>query len=167
MNYDFLNYCKKCNQGCCRTPYKAFTSKIEREKIIKLIKKKDLNLKFENIFEKNVLNEIRNEFFYTIRKKMDGDCVFLSNSGICLINEVKPLDCRLWPFSFDYISSSKEFIFYIGNCNAVKEMKKQGLLEYYIEDSKKLMKKLIEIFNDNELIAFSKIMSVPSLKELK
>ena len=166
MKFDFLKYCKLCQASCCKVPYKAYVSKIERNEIIEYLNQHELNFKDENIFEIHKFPEFVDEIFYTIHKKKDGNCIFLSEDEKCVINEVKPLDCKIFPFSFDYFLDTNNFVFYIGNCNAVKEMEYTGLLKEYIKESQKIMKKFIRKFKNTELSAFSRIMSVPELKEI-
>jgi len=41
--------------------------------------------------------ETRNSKTY-VRSRQDGYCVFFDKTRLCLIHQVKPRPCRLWPF---------------------------------------------------------------------
>lgn len=93
--------------------------------------------------------------------------MFLKRNGKCLIHEVKPLDCKLYPFTFDYDENSKSFVYYIGNCNAILSLKKTDKLLDFIRFSKTYFLDNISKCKEYELIAYSNYLHVKNLKVIK
>jgi hypothetical protein len=164
----FYAYCKKCKHSdCCSVPFFAFVSNFEKEKIIKYLKSIKNAMKDEKLFEKFKVEGLNGEYFYKISKKNNGKCIFLRDNKSCLIQNVKPLDCILWPLTFDYMQKTKEIIIYIGNCFSITEMKRMKILNNWIQDQKKLLLSRIKEYSTSELIAYTSLYGAPNLRVLE
>ncbi|NHI93906.1 MAG: hypothetical protein EAX96_15565 [Candidatus Lokiarchaeota archaeon] len=138
-------------------------SKKERKNILNYLKIEENSTQDLELFIKHKLENIDNEEFYTITKQANDQCIFLSEKGECYIQDVKPIDCLLWPLTFDYEEGVKKLILYVGNCELVKYLKKIDILEEYIQDTKKILLDNLSSFNESELIAYSKLLHAPEL----
>lgn len=164
----FYNYCKKCKHSdCCSVPFFAFVSNIEKEKILKYLKSIKSSIKDEVLFENFKVAGLNGEHFYKISKKNNGKCIFLRNNKSCLIQKIKPLDCILWPLTFDYMQKTKEIIIYIGNCFSINEMKRMKILNNWIQDQKSLLLSRIKEYTKSELIAYTSLYGAPNLRVLE
>ena len=75
------NICLKCTIDCCKK-WSPFLSEYDKKRIRKINKS-------ENLFDGNLFN--------TKNKR----CPFYNkNKKICKIHEYRPLDCRIYPYSF-------------------------------------------------------------------
>ena len=161
---DFINYCRKCeNSVCCSKPFYAFATETERDNIRAYLKANNFVENNDEIYQKRVHNGIT---YYVINKKNDGKCLFLKEDKSCLIQPVKPLDCQLWPITFDYKPKTNELIIYLGNCVAVKEMKKLKVLEQWVNEYKAILLNNVIKYKKDDLIAYSSLPSIAKLKKI-
>ena len=115
--FDYFKICKECtDEECCKEPYYAFLSKGEVQKIKDFLKKEKFAKKyFDFITEEDF--EYKNKDYKVLSiKKINGPCLFLKDERFCMIQEVKPLDCREWPLTFDYDEKNDELTIYKGVC---------------------------------------------------
>ncbi|MBN2127694.1 MAG: YkgJ family cysteine cluster protein [Candidatus Diapherotrites archaeon] len=128
---NWLTTCVNCNVKCCCRGFDAILSNKE----IKAIKAKG----YRNFARNNVL------------KKVKGKCVF-SDKGKCLIQEIKPLSCKIYPVIFDYFPTLKKdkFIFYMDlSCPQALNIPKEWIEEQKtmaLKELRKWNKKEIEIY---------------------
>ncbi|MFX0063090.1 MAG: YkgJ family cysteine cluster protein [Candidatus Hermodarchaeota archaeon] len=87
--------CKLCGAKCCWSigPILTFND----------IKRIKTHFAQENFFYK--VRRGNNDYF--TMKKMGEKCFFLNKRNYCLINDVKPLDCSLFPIVLEVISIEK------------------------------------------------------------
>ncbi len=78
-----------------------------------------------------------------------------------MIQEVKSLDCQLWPISFSYQPESDKFIIYIGDCVAIDDMKKNNQLDSWLTKQKEMLYSRIKAFTPSELVAYSYLTGKP------
>jgi len=100
-NYDFK--CQQCSVCCRHEPGAVFLTK---EDVIKIHTKLDLTLseflkKYCRSLEKN------NKNVAALKEKSNYDCIFW-DSG-CTIYEVRPLQCRTYPFWPFLVESKKDW----------------------------------------------------------
>ncbi len=106
FSYSFKpSACSECDGRCCRgeSGY-IWVNKDEIEKIAKFLKIDEEN------FRKNYLNRVKYKF--TIKEvKIDGEfeCVFFDNkTNSCQIYEVRPSQCKTFPFWEHFKTNIKE-----------------------------------------------------------
>ncbi len=81
-NFNLIEYCNKCEYGCCSTrigsPPRIYPD--EKEAIVKATGK----------------DRFVEEDGYYVPVKDDTGCVYLDN-GLCGIHDAKPVDCKIYP----------------------------------------------------------------------
>ncbi len=164
-DFDFFKTCNKCqDEECCKEPYYAFVAANEIERIRK--KKDTLNLKIlENCddFFDFVEIEYENDLLkFRIIKKINKKCVFLKGKRSCLIHDVKPFDCKIWPLTYDYFPKENELVVYLGECPLTTKVTKSWIESTIKEIQKELKKRTLE-----ELIAYSLLDRDDTLKIIK
>ena len=164
-DFNFFKTCKECqDEECCREPYYAFIAANEINRIKEMDKSLDLEiLESPNEFFEFVEIEHENDIlkFRTI-KKINTKCVFLKGRRLCLIHEIKPFDCKIWPLTYDYLPKENKLVVYLGDCPLSKEVP-QSWIESTIEEIKKELKtRTLE-----ELIAYSLLDRDETLKIIK
>ena len=91
MEKDLWQECLHCKNVCCckeEIAYPLFLTSEERERVEKILPNgKDFNKKFP--------------------------CPFLNNQNLCDVHEIRPVDCRLFPF--DMIKIGGDFFWIIWN----------------------------------------------------
>lgn len=89
-----LNFsCQGCG-NCCR---KFKTVNINHQDVLKIIENKP-ELKFEDIVDYYYDENLKTPLLSLKKKKDSIDCMFLENN-LCVINDFKPLGCKIWPFT--------------------------------------------------------------------
>lgn len=92
--------CTQCGNCCSGPPGYVWTTKEEIGRIAKFLGRPDGRLDPKHIR--------RVSLRYSLTEKPGGDCIFLKREGgkrICGIYEVRPLQCRTWPFWNDNLRS--------------------------------------------------------------
>ncbi len=123
-----IDICERiCRSKCCKSTPPGLTSED--------IKKIDL-------YHANWKEEIKESGEYVVKKRnKTNECYFLSEKGICIIYDIRPLDCKLFPilFKIKKIGKSKYkiqwFVWYCDLTNAygverVKEGAKSIVMGY-------------------------------------
>lgn len=85
--------CVQCGNCCSGEPGYVWVSETEHRKIAKALGMRDGKLPPEYIR--------RVGFRYSLTEQGNGDCIFLERNGQtvgCQIYDVRPLQCRTWPF---------------------------------------------------------------------
>lgn len=85
--------CTQCGNCCSGPPGYVWVTKEEIERIAAHLGRKDGRLGKEHVRRVGLK--------YSLKERPDGDCVFLKRDGkktYCGIYEVRPLQCRTWPF---------------------------------------------------------------------
>jgi Fe-S-cluster containining protein len=118
---DIKKTCIKCGAKCCFLGGPIVTKK-ERNKILKT--------GFKNVF-------VKFEKYYSVKSK-NGKCPFLRDR-LCLINDVKPLMCRIWPVYPVLKGNKRKFM--VLDCPLTKQLSQKELQKLKIK-AKKLPKEL-------------------------
>lgn len=150
---DFFKICKSCtDEECCSEPYYIFIAKNEIERIRNKIQELDFKLlqNPDNFFDLEVVYYKNKPFTFRSIKKINNKCAFLKNKRICLIHEVKPFDCRIWPLTYDFLLEENKLIIFLGMCPLTDQIP-NSWIESTIEQMKKELKKR----DMKELIAYS------------
>jgi len=115
--FDYFKVCNECtDEYCCKEPYYAFMSKGEVQRIKDYLKKENFPKKFSEFIAEEDF-EYKNEDYKVLAiRKINGPCIFLKDKRYCMIQDVKPLDCREWPLTFDYDEKKDELTIYKGEC---------------------------------------------------
>ncbi|MHA1798533.1 MAG: YkgJ family cysteine cluster protein [Candidatus Helarchaeota archaeon] len=161
--FDYYAVCKKCkDEGCCKEPYYAFSSKIEIEKIKTYMSKMKFPKEFKNFItkEKFIHHDKETEVFSI--KKINGSCIFLTDNRFCMIQDVKPLDCRQWPLTFDYIENEDKLVIFEGDCPLTNVLKKS-----WINSTIETIKNELKSWPLEDLAAYSSYDRDDSLKEIR
>jgi len=87
--------CKRCGDCCRGEPGYVWVTEADIARIAKKLKIGTKNLK------KKYIRKVGNS--YSLIEMSNGDCVFYSNG--CAIYEVRPDQCRTFPFWPEYLSS--------------------------------------------------------------
>lgn len=165
---DYKKTCGKCVEVvCCSAPFYAFMTKSERDRILKYLKKHKIQDNLSStvkIFEKIQPSDSGN---YLITKKKDGKCIFLSKDNLCIIHEVKPLDCQMWPLTYEYNEDSGNLSLLIGDCLISRELMKNNQLDDWIKEQVEILMKSFEHYKESDLIDYSKLPNVPILEQCK
>lgn len=85
--------CTQCGNCCSGPPGYVWVTKEEISRISKSLGRED------GWLDKKHLRRV--QFRYSLTEKSDGDCIFLKRDGeksYCSIYDVRPLQCRTWPF---------------------------------------------------------------------
>ncbi|MBN1341389.1 MAG: YkgJ family cysteine cluster protein [Phycisphaerae bacterium] len=85
--------CTQCGQCCTGEPGYVWVTKEEHRRIARQLGFKDGQLPSKYIR--------RVGFRHSLTERANGDCIFLKRNGStagCEIYEVRPLQCRTWPF---------------------------------------------------------------------
>ena len=140
--------CKECSEKgetCCI--FKLFLTEDE----IKILKKYNPELKYKRT----------KSGFSFVRDKRDSQlkCQFLTDKGCSLPEELKPLDCILFPLVIIYKNS--EIIFHLNkDCPCLKFIPKE-----WIEKTKKQALEKFKTWSEEEKINYSKVAeSIPEKK---
>src|SRR3989338_5467745 len=140
MTNIFNKICKKCSEKgetCCN--FKLFLFKDE----IKNLKKYKPDLKY--LKTKSGFSLIRD------KKNSQFRCQFLTDKGCSLSEELKPLDCVLFPMVI--IHKNSEIIFYINkDCPYAKSIPKE-----WIEKTKRYALEKFKTWSEEEKIGCSKV----------
>ena len=161
--YNYFLTCEKCDDDeCCKEPYYAFASKIEIQRIKDYIKKEKFPKKFTNFLnrEKFIYKNKENEVLAI--RKIDGSCIFLKDNRFCMIQKVKPLDCRQWPLTFDYIEKEDKLIIYKGVCPLSDILKEQ-----WIESMVNIIETELQSWPLEDLAAYSSYDRDDTLIEIR
>ena len=160
--FDYFSVCKTCNIFCCKI-FHAFVATNEIERIIKKIKELDLDFLKEkcDFFDFKEI-KYKDQFLPSrlLKKLKDKNCIFLNDEKKCLIHEVKPLDCRIWPITFDYKPEENKLIIYLGSCPLTS-----FLPESWIESTSNQMISELQKFEKDQLISYS--ISLSSIDDIK
>ena len=97
--------CQQCGNCCSGQPGYVWVTPQEIEKI-------QHHLETENIpHNSNYLRRIGQQF--SLVEKNNGDCTFLRRNenglALCAINQVKPAQCKSWPFWDSLLQSKKSW----------------------------------------------------------
>ncbi|MFX1453402.1 MAG: YkgJ family cysteine cluster protein [Promethearchaeota archaeon] len=163
--FDFFKICEKCkDEECCREPYYAFIAENEIKRISNKIKELNLEIgdKSEDFIDIEVVYYNNEPLHFKVIKKINEKCVFLKNRRFCLINEVKPFDCKIWPLTYDYFPKENKLVIYLGDCPLTKKIPKSWI-NSTIEEIKKELKKRTK----EELISYSILERDDTLKIIK
>jgi len=120
-----LEQCIPCDSTCCKHSDSIGTpilNKKERDKIINF----DSRGKIKKV-------EVENgEEYYVILGDKEGNCSYLNEEGRCRIQEVKPLDCAIYPIKAIYERDFYKFVI-DSDCPATPHLTKE-----FIEEAKRL-----------------------------
>lgn len=153
---EFIEVCKQCTESiCCSKPFFAFVTETERIKILDFLKSENINIAPNKVF---LYNQENNS--YVIPKEQNGKCIFLQKDKTCAIHSVKPLDCQLWPLTFEFNPQSNEITLILGECSAVKLLKVQKKLKQWLNQQKELLLKNLNSYTRIELIAYSNLPDI-------
>ncbi|MHA1297910.1 MAG: YkgJ family cysteine cluster protein [Candidatus Helarchaeota archaeon] len=164
-DFNFFKICENCeDEECCKEPYYAFFAENEKRRIIDKIK--ELKIKLldnpEDFFEIEEIKYNKNILTFHTIKKINGKCIFLERNRICLIHDVKPFDCKIWPLTWDYFPKDNKLVIYLGECPLTKKMPKSWI-DSTIEEIKKELKNRTK----EELIAYSLLERDETLRIIK
>ncbi|NHI91337.1 MAG: hypothetical protein EAX96_02465 [Candidatus Lokiarchaeota archaeon] len=162
-SFDYFKICKECDdEECCKEPYYAFLSKIEILKIKEYLLANKFEKKFQNFISKGnfTYNDEKTEVFSI--KKDKGKCIFLKDNRFCMIQNVKPLDCRQWPLTFDYLEKEDKLIIYRGVCPL-----SDVLDENWIKSMIEIIKKEVKNWPLQDLAAYTSYDRDDTLREIK
>lgn len=163
--FDYLKVCKDCvNKDCCVDPFPAFLAKDEIKPIQNKLKKLKLKiLKNKNdFFEIKTVNYDNQQITSKIIKKINEKCFFLKDDETCMVHEVNPFDCKLWPVTYDYFADENKLVIYLGDC-LLAESVPQSWIDSTVEQIIKKCKKK----DKKELIAYSLLPDVKNYKIIK
>lgn len=82
--------CTQCGNCCTGEPGYVWVTEEEMQAIADFTK--------EPLEEVKQLKARKAKGRYTLREKANGDCVYLGEGKGCTIYEVRPVQCRTWPF---------------------------------------------------------------------
>jgi len=162
-SFDYFKVCKDCNTFCCQK-FNAFLAKNEIQRIRNKLKELDLKFKDNkaNFFEFKSKNFKNQTIKIRFLKKINGKCLFLKNNKICLIHEVKPFDCKLWPLTFDYFVEENTLIIYLGMCPLTNELPNS-----WIESTIQKIEEELKKWDKNELLSYSLMSDLENYKIIK
>ena len=89
-----LKYCLKCGSKCCKESSPILT----RRECYRIIKKTKKDYFYKIGFREENYYIIGNNSNGSLRDTNKDPCPFLNNAGKCNIQNIKPLDCRAYPF---------------------------------------------------------------------
>ena len=92
--------CRQCGNCCSGEPGYVWVTAAERRQIAKA-----LGVESEALAPKYIR---RVGFRYSLTERSNGDCIFLGRNGEragCEIYQVRPLQCRTWPFWNDVLQT--------------------------------------------------------------
>jgi Fe-S-cluster containining protein len=123
--------CSQCREGCCRR-YEVFLSEYDKTRIRKINKENDL-------FDGNYFNS-RGKY-----------CLFYNNKKrICKIHRYRPLDCRIYPYSFWFERGRVELWLDL-KCNLSEHLIKNK--EFY-DQAMKTAKEELANWSEGEIFAY-------------
>lgn len=111
--------CTQCGNCCSGPPGYVWVTKQEMTRIAEFIGCKDKRLGKDHVR--------RVGFKHSLTEKPDGDCVFLKREGgksYCSIYEVRPLQCRSWPFWSENLKSERAWNCAAANCPGMNKGKR-------------------------------------------
>ena len=113
-NNGCFQYCSKCkiSPNCCESFNNINAPVINKNEIIKI--KEYTNL--------NDFYDLLNNQLYSLKTK-DGKCIFYKNNK-CSIYNIRPSDCRLFPFDIIKLDNKYYLILYELHCINYKTFKK-------------------------------------------
>ena len=116
--------CTQCGNCCSGPPGYVWTTKEEIGRIAKFLGRTDGKLDAKHIR--------RVSLRYSLTEKPNGDCIFLKHEGgkrICGIYDVRPLQCRTWPFWNDNLRSEAAWKAAGENCPGMGESDHYDLVQ--------------------------------------
>ncbi len=161
-SFDYFKVCKDCTIFCCQQFY-AFLAEHEIEQIqskLNIITPELKDIKKE-FFESKKIDGEKESMNARILKKIDGKCIFLKDDKICLIHDVKPFDCKIWPLTFDYFPEKNKLVIYLGSCPLTNELPNS-----WIESTIQQIKKELKKWNKKELTSYSLLCDIENYKTL-
>ncbi len=96
--------CTQCGNCCSGPPGHVWLTRDEQTRIAKRLGRPDHKLSSEHVR--------RVGFKHSLTEKPNGDCVFLvrqHGKTFCGIYEVRPLQCRTWPFWTENLRSARSW----------------------------------------------------------
>jgi Fe-S-cluster containining protein len=99
-----INYeCTGCGNCCLQWPVPSTAD--DRQRIIDLSRELEVKGQLFRRVEMDVIKNSANQFQYTLEKRSDGRCIFLTENNRCQLHErfgaeAKPGMCQLFPYTF-------------------------------------------------------------------
>jgi Fe-S-cluster containining protein len=107
------NPCHDCLQKCC---YFSTGTNLEATLSLNEIAKIERATGRSDFYEERNSYYV-DELYYRLKSTSDNYCVFYDpQQEICTIYDVRPIDCRLYPFDFDTFDPDKEDMWILNNC---------------------------------------------------
>lgn len=162
---DYFAICKTClNVKCCSLPFFAFASDYEHDQIVEYLQSHNNFFDETQIFRKILLESPFGSGGYLILKKTNGQCIFLQEDYSCLIHECKPVDCQMWPLTFEYDPIFDELILYVGDCPITQYLIKENLLDGWLQVQERILFQNLYKFKQVDLNAYNTLINIPELK---
>lgn len=120
-----LEYCIPCNSTCCKHSDSIGTPMLDKKEYTKISNFNSIG-NIKNVKLKN------GEEYYIILEDEKGNCSYLNEEGRCRIQEVKPLDCAIYPIKAIYEGDFYKFVI-DSDCPASFHLTKE-----FIEEAKRL-----------------------------
>ena len=152
-------FCEGCEQVCCRAPYvQMFATK----EIVKLdlpldVKKKKFAYS-EELTPVQPFGVIQSKTcgVFLAASQNDGSCAFLQNKR-CEIYENRGLDCRIFPYFFEYNALSEELIFYLDSEAPCISRLTEGEIQKDLPEVMEYVGKEIKHWSLVEVLAYSRV----------
>ena len=134
-----LKFCIPCNAKCCKHGETIGSPILDEQEMKKIKKVLDKEIK-------EVVLENGKKYYVIIVDEKEKRCPYLSKDNKCLIQEVKPLDCAIYPIKAVYVNDEPEddtIKFVVdSDCPASKHLSKE-----FIEEAKKLSVESLKRFD--------------------
>ena len=104
-----LKHCESCEDGCCGNleDKRCGSPILDKGEVAKIISKKgSLN---GGILKRIKLGN-KQGYYILLANKDTGNCPFLTGDYECEIQDIKPLDCQIYPIKAIYSGKGTEFI---------------------------------------------------------
>jgi len=92
---------------------------------------------------------------FLISKKEDGKCFFLQSDNSCQIQEVKPMDCLMWPLTFEFDPITNEITLCLGSCTVTSYLRKNRILKRWLREEVEILIKNLYKFSKDDLINYN------------
>ena len=121
-------HCTQCGV-CCRKPGCVFFNKEELESMASF-----LELRLEAFVSKFDVKQSNSDFF-SMEAKEGGTCPLLSEDNVCLVQPVKPQQCRSFPFWDELLDDKESWQRAASECEGIDHPEGQT---YHVEDIERI-----------------------------
>ena len=135
--------CSKCSQKCC-----SFHKKNNPEATLSYneVKRIEQATGHSDFYEEKQ-SCFADTSYYKLKVTSNNDCVFYdTQKEICTIYDIRPMDCKLYPFDFDAFEPGKGYMWMLNDCLFSQQFDEETIDEMINDFESNYMEEISEIY---------------------